>query len=390
MRQKQITRLFLSNFLAGLVFWYGIEKLFMINIGIDAVGVGIATALLAFFNLVFDIPAGILADKWSRKGVLVISSLSLATCSLILGFSSGLPMYLIGYLFYGLFVVTFSGTYQAIIYDILHEKGRKEEYSKVMGRAYALYLLGSAVANIFSGFLVSYFNFSLPFTITVIPCILNVVLILSIKEPKFHKDEKKERVLTQLRESVRSIYKIKLLRGLAVVMSVFAAVEMFKGEFGQLYIFRYISTPQVIGLLWSAYAVTWSIGSAIAHRLHNRLNILIILSISPLLLMSFIDNGFSLVLFMIQAVASAAMLNQIETKVQHNTPSAVRASTLSLLSAAGRGIVVPFSFLVGWITRDYDVIWSLRLVSLVALLAVLYWLVVNKNEKNTKVTKKYS
>ncbi len=68
--KSQIPKIYLSNFLTGLVFWYGIEKLFMRSIGIDAVGVGIATAVFIGFNLIFDIPAGILADKWSRKGML--------------------------------------------------------------------------------------------------------------------------------------------------------------------------------------------------------------------------------------------------------------------------------------------------------------------------------
>ncbi len=34
----QIQKLYASNFLTGLVFWYDSEKLFIRNIGIDAVG----------------------------------------------------------------------------------------------------------------------------------------------------------------------------------------------------------------------------------------------------------------------------------------------------------------------------------------------------------------
>jgi len=74
MKLTQIQKLYLSNFLAGLVFWYGIEKLFMRSIGINAVGIAAATAALTIFLAMFDIPAGILADKRSRKGVLVLQS----------------------------------------------------------------------------------------------------------------------------------------------------------------------------------------------------------------------------------------------------------------------------------------------------------------------------
>ncbi len=62
-RMTRIQKLYVSNFLTGVVFWYGIEKLFMRSIGIDAIGVGVATAFLSVFNLMTDIPAGIWAGR---------------------------------------------------------------------------------------------------------------------------------------------------------------------------------------------------------------------------------------------------------------------------------------------------------------------------------------
>jgi MFS family permease len=373
MRLTQIQKLYLSNFLTGLVFWYGIEKLFMTSIGINAVGVGTATAIFLAFNLIFDIPSGILADKWSRKGMLFVSAVSLAVCSVILGLSNGLEMYIVGYLFYGVYVVSTSGTYQAITYDSLHDEGRADQYSKVVGRAYALFLAGAGVANVASGFIANHFSYSTTFFVTVISCVLNALLILSLKEPAFHKDEKKERVIKQLGQTIKTLANTKLLRSLAIVMSALAVVELFKGEFGQLYMLRYVTEPQLIGLLWAAYAFTWSIGSLIAHRFRTRLNTLVVLTTLPLVFMSFIDNWFSLVLFMVQAVASAALLNQIETRVQENTPSSVRASVLSVLSALGRAIAIPSSFVLGWLFTQYDALWALRFAAVIAAFTLLYW-----------------
>ncbi len=373
MRLTQIQKLYLSNFLTGLVFWYGIEKLFMTSIGINAVGVGTATAIFLAFNLIFDIPSGILADKWSRKGMLFVSAVSLAVCSVILGLSNGLEMYIVGYLFYGVYVVSTSGTYQAITYDSLHDEGRADQYSKVVGRAYALFLAGAGVANVASGFIANHFSYSTTFFVTVISCVLNALLILSLKEPAFHKDEKKERVIKQLGQTIKTLANTKLLRSLAIVMSALAVVELFKGEFGQLYMLRYVTEPQLIGLLWAAYAFTWSLGSLIAHRFRTKLNTLVLLTTLPLVFMSFIDNWFSLVLFMLQAVASAALLNQIETRVQENTPSSVRASVLSVLSALGRAIAIPASFVLGWLFTQYDALWALRFVAVIAVFTLLYW-----------------
>lgn len=376
---SRIGKIYISNFLTGLVFWYGIEKLFMGSIGIDAVGVGIATALFLGFNLVFDIPSGILADKWSRKGMLVVSAIALAFCSLILGSSNGLMLYIVGYIFYGIYVVSTSGTYQAITYDILHEEKRANQYSKIMGRAYALFLAGAGVANIASGFIAAHTSYRMAFFITIASCLLNVLLLLTLKEPTFHRAEAKTKVIRQLGQATKALANIKLLRALAIILSALAVVELFKGEFGQLYMLRYVAEPQIIGLLWAAYAFTWALGSLIAHKFRSHLTTLVMASTLPLIIMAFTDNAISLVLFMVQAIASAALINQIETRIQENTPSSVRASILSVLSALGRAIAIPASLLLGWLFTQYNALWALRFVASVAVIILIYWFWANKN-----------
>ncbi|HSH56192.1 MAG TPA: hypothetical protein VK983_05220 [Candidatus Limnocylindrales bacterium] len=137
---------------------------------------------------------------------------------------------------------------------------------------------------------------------------------------------------------------------------------------------RYISAPELLGILWATYAFTWALGSLVAHRFRTRINTLIFSTVAPLILMSFVDNWFSLALFMMQATASAALLNQIETRVQEATPSSVRASVLSVLSSIGRAVSIPASFAIGWIAHEYDIFWALRGVAVIASLLLLYWL----------------
>lgn len=380
MKSPQIAKLYASNFLTGLVFWYGIEKLFMASIGINPVGIGIVTAGLTVVVTLFDIPAGVLADKWSRRGVLVLSALALALASLLCGESHGLPLYLVGDLFFGMYIVTSGGTYQAIIYDSLHEEGRSGSYSKINGRIFALFLIGAGLGDVASGFLVNHFGLRAPYLLTIISCLLNVVVLLTLHEPKFHKAEHKERMLKQLHAASVAISKLKLLRVLVVIITALQVVELFKLEFSQLYMFRYETAPVAIGLLWAAFAFAMSLGSLIAHRLRSRLNLLIIASVVPLLLMSFIDNWFSLVLFMLQAVAAAALINQIDTRIQENTPSNVRASILSVVSTFGRAVSIPASLVLGWLFHDYDSLTALRFIALIAGLTLVYWLISRRGE----------
>jgi MFS family permease len=382
MKLSRIQKLYVSNLLTGLIFWFGIEKLFMRSIGINAIGIGIATSAFLIFGLLFDIPAGILADKWSRKGVLVISALGLAVSSVLMGSSHGLWLYVIGELFFGIYMVCSSGTYNAIIYDTLYEDGMADQYSKIAGRAYALFLASAGIANIASGFLAHSYGYRFTYFITVISCLLNILLILTISEPKFHKAENKERTLHQIKAVSRTLSNIKLVRVLVIVLTALTVSELFKSEFGQLYMLRYFTSPQIIGLLWAVFAFTWSLGSLIAHRFRAKINALAICTVVPFVIMSFIDNWFSLVLFMFQAIAAAAFINQIETQIQENTPSAVRTSILSAIYTVGRVVSVPASFVLGWLFRDYNALVALRFVAVVSAVALIYWLWAGKGIEN--------
>lgn len=368
-----VKKIYISNFLVGLVFWYGIEKLFMQNIGINAVGIGIAGAVLLGFNLIFDIPSGVLADRWSRKGMLIVAAAAMAASSLVLGLSNDLTMYIVGYVLYGVYCVSTSGTFQAIMYDSLYEHGIANQYSKINGRAYALFLVGAGVANVASGFIATYAGFRTAFFMTVIPCLVNVLVIASIKEPTFHKAEQKEKITKHIASSIGALNKVMLLRGLAIIMTALAVVELFKSDYGQLYMLRYMSSPELLGILWAAYSFTWAFGSLVAHRLHAHLNVLVIATILPLVGMAFIDNWFSLVLFMIQSVATAALLNQIETRVQDITPSGVRASIISVLSSLGRLVSIPASIGLGWLIYARNIMWALYAVAVLGVCILGYW-----------------
>lgn len=375
MRLTQIQKLYLSNFLTGLVFWYGIEKIFMTSIGIDAVGVGVVSAFTAAVTLLLQIPGGLLADKWSRKGTLIVSALALAVSSVILGLANGLPQYLIGTWFYCIFLVLTYGVYQAIVYDSLYDENRTHDYSKVWGRAYGLFLAGSGVANVFSGFISEATSFRAAFFLSVAPCILNAFVLLAAKEPKHHKKEQREKILPQLSVVGKGVMSDRFLRALVIVFTTTAVVEVFKLDFGQLYIMRYVSAPQGVGLLWAMFAFLWAAGSLVAHKLSTRLSPLIFVSLGALIVSAMFDNVLSLGVMGVNIMASAALVNQIETRIQDNTPSVIRASVLSALSVLGSVIAVPTGLFTGWVIREYSPFEGIQLMALLAVITLIYWVI---------------
>jgi MFS family permease len=371
----RIHKLYISNLLTGLVFWYGIEKLFMRSIGIDAVGIGIVTAASGAFTILFDVPAGLIADRWSRKGQLMVGALCLGLSSLLFGLSTGLALYVIGNLFYACYLVNTSGTYQAITYDILHEEGRTKLYSKIMGKAYALFLCGAGFGNIASGF-IGQLGLEWSYFASMIPPVLNILLLASLNEPTFHKDQQREKFLAQFMDDLKVIARIKLVRSLALLWVVFALIGTFTLDFGQLFVLEFTNSSILLGWSWAIFAFALAVGSFIAHRLQHQVAYVILGAMFLAMSLGLSQRVWTLVPFMIYAVANTAATMLIEAKVQDNTPSAVRTSILSFLSMLGRLFGLPFALLLGWLIRTYDIFWAIRLIALIALATALYWTVI--------------
>lgn len=207
---------------------------------------------------------------------------------------------------------------------------------------------------------------------------VNALVMWSIREPNFHKKGQTERVVRAFGRAARELWRVHMLRVLAITSSVLFAIDIFKQDFGQLYIFHYIAAPEAVGLLWAAYAFTWALGSLIAHRMHQHVDALLVMTVVPLVTMSLLDSRWSLALFMVQATAAAALTNQIETRVQHATDSKVRTSIMSLLTTGGRALAVPASVGIGWLINSYSVLVALRAVTVAAVGILLFWFVSNR------------
>ena len=81
--------------LQGFMLWVPVEKLFMTEIGFTAATIGVMAAAYAAMVPIVEIPSGILADRWSRRGVLIVASVALMVASLLGGLSTGVATYVL-------------------------------------------------------------------------------------------------------------------------------------------------------------------------------------------------------------------------------------------------------------------------------------------------------
>src|SRR5215213_11450915 len=115
--------------LQGLILWVPIEKLFMTQIGFDAASVGVMAAAYAAVVPLLEVPSGILADRWSRRWVMILGCVALMASSLLGGLSHNVITYVLARWFLGVYFACGSGTVDSVVYDtVLEQTGSNELY----------------------------------------------------------------------------------------------------------------------------------------------------------------------------------------------------------------------------------------------------------------------
>lgn len=111
------------------------------------------STLLAVWSLtvvLLEVPSGALADYWSRRAVVCIGlSAKLLVC--IIWFAAEhYPLFLLGFIFWGLQESFCSGAVDALLYEELEKQGREEQYEHIYSICYRLSTIAVPVA-VFGG-----------------------------------------------------------------------------------------------------------------------------------------------------------------------------------------------------------------------------------------------
>ena len=120
--------------LQNVVLWVPIEKLFMTEIGFDNGSVAVMAAAYSAVVPLLEVPSGILADRWSRRGVVLLAQAALTVSVVIGGLSPNVGVYIVAALFLGVFFAMQSGTFESIAYDtVLEETGDSAVFERTIG-----------------------------------------------------------------------------------------------------------------------------------------------------------------------------------------------------------------------------------------------------------------
>lgn len=147
--------------------------------GLSVGDVSLLFAIWTAAALVFELPTGLIADRYPRKYVLVAGELVNTLAFLVWLFSPTFLGYAVGFVLWGAAYALKSGAYQALVYDELASDRRSNEYTKTMSRIKAAEFSGMLLAFV-SAYLLSIngVNYNLLLIVSVVTGVLSAGLLL--------------------------------------------------------------------------------------------------------------------------------------------------------------------------------------------------------------------
>ena len=154
--------------LQNMLLWVPVEKMFMTADRLRRRGDRTCCRRLCSRAPALEVPFGILADRWSRTGMMILATLALAASSLVGGLSTTPAMYVGSAALLGVFFALNSGTADSIVYDtVVEETGSGDAYEKWIGRLHVVEASALVTSALLGGLLAAVTSARITYLVTV-------------------------------------------------------------------------------------------------------------------------------------------------------------------------------------------------------------------------------
>jgi MFS family permease len=359
--RQRLRPLYVAAWFLGINFWVPVEKLFLSRIGFTAASIGLLAATYAAVVPFLEIPSGILADRWSRRGVLILANLALAGSALVGGLSTNVATYLVAALLLGAYFALQSGTLDSIIYDVLAEEtGHSDGFAQEIGRLRlweGVALVSSALAG---GGLAALTSPRMTYFLTVPFVVLSIGALSRFTEPRLHRAGDALPLGSQIATTYRTIVERGRLRPIIITMVLSALLLQMLLEFGPLWMVALAAPAILYGPQWAGLMSAVGLGGVLAGRITLTRPVTLATVVAVMLACSLtLTASYNPVVVIAAQVALALLLVAVSTlltRLLHDEiPSSLRAGVSSGVGTLTWMAFLPFALAFGFLSKHAGV-----------------------------------
>jgi MFS family permease len=216
--------------LSELVPYYPLYALLFLDTGLSTVQISVLFAVWSITGFVTEIPAGALADRWSRRGVVVLAGVLQAAGFVVWTAAPAFGAFAIGFVLWGVGGALVSGASEALVHDALADVEAEDSFGRVYGWMTAAELLVQVPTAFAASALFALGGYRLVGWVSVGMCLLAALLALRFPEPARVPDDETSLVGT-LRQGVREAVRTPVLRLTVLAVALIGALDAVEEYF---------------------------------------------------------------------------------------------------------------------------------------------------------------
>ena len=346
--------LYIYKFIGQCMPIYAFYTILFLERGKTISDIAVLIALWSVFTIAFEIPAGILADRWNRRNMLAMAAVLQGVCFVIWFFSHTFFMFALGFFFWAISGSFTSGTEEGLIYDNLKSDGREDSFTKVYGKAQFYATIGALTGIASAGAIAIFISIEAIALISAGICLINVIFALQIRERNFYL-ERLDKESTGFFETFRkAIFFIKgsIFALATILFLVLFVIGSYLDEFDALIANDWnISELWVSGILVVRFAFI-ALGDILAPIVEKKISsvrqifLLNGLGCVTLTIFALIWNWYAILLFgvsfMLMAITQILLVNALQNEIKEEG----RATVMSFYSVGQNIAMICLSLVI--------------------------------------------
>ncbi len=385
---KRLTPLYIAGFSQSFVLWYSIEKLFMRNIGFSNADIGFMIAVYSAVMLLVETPSGILADRWSRKGVLILASICLSLTGLVGGLSHGISVYLVAAILWGIFFACYSGMYDSVIYDtIAEDKAESKLFESLYGRFQVLDGTALVIGGLAGGLIAASFGLRAAYFLSIPLGFIPILALLRFREPQLHKMKVTITLKQQLKSTIKALNNSFLF---PVVMTLILRSILIYCifEFAQVWLLSLHTSTAYWGVANATLLSSLGVGGILVNRFklgrHTPMLLTLVVTSCGCFGLIIFRNTFTIVASQLVFASGLICINVIFSRILHdNLSSSIRAGAASATSTLGRFFIIPTALLLGYVSQKFTIYKAAYILFALTILMSLF--IINVARRNNQM-----
>lgn len=181
MNKKYISLIYLYTFLSTFILFYACDTLYYLEKGISSSGYMFFVTISYFIKVILEIPSGILADKYSKKKILFVGNTLFLISTLLFIVSKSYSLFILAIIISSINNCITTGIANSLLYEY---NNKNDDFNKLIFRNSFYCNLSYMLAMISGGIIGQKYGLINTYYLTLIPTIINFLIICLIKEPK--------------------------------------------------------------------------------------------------------------------------------------------------------------------------------------------------------------